>query len=168
MTISMFQASVPVCKQLLGGLDGVLAKAEAHCAAKKIEEAALLTARLYPDMFPLARQVGTSTLFGRLTPGRLAGVALPDFSAPLTSFAECRARVADSIAFIDTLIAEQIDGSEDREFTIPAGGRTMTFTGLNYLQHFALPNFHFHTAAAYMILRHNGVELGKRDYVGSY
>lgn len=167
MPITMFQASVPICRQLLGALDGVLAKAEAHCVAKKIEEAALLTARLYPDMFPLARQVAISTLFGRITPGRLAGVTLPDFSAALTSFAECRARVADSLAFIGALTAEQIDGTEDREYTFPAGGQPRTFTGMSYLQGFALPNFHFHTTCAYLILRHNGVELGKRDYLGN-
>ena len=153
--------------QLKAEVAQLLAKAEAHCEARKIEEAALLGARLYPDMFPLARQVAVSTLFGRLTPGRLAGVELPDFPAALTSFAECRTRVADSLAFIGTLTAEQIDGTEDREYTFPAGGQPRTFTGLSYLQSFALPNFHFHTACAYMILRHSGVELGKKDYIGA-
>jgi hypothetical protein len=166
MAVTMFQTSVPICQQLLGALDGVLAKAEAHCVAKKIEETVLLTARMYPDMFPLARQVVIATLFGRITPGRLAGVTLPDFPDPLTTFAECRARVAASLAFIDTLTPEQINGSEDREFTIPAGGQQRTFTGLSYVQGFALPNFTFHCAAAYMILRHNGIEIGKRDFVG--
>ena len=168
MSLTMFQASVPVCTQILGGLAGVLEKAEAHAAARKIDEAALLTARLYPDMFPLTRQVQAATDFGRNAPGRLAGVELLSLPNTEARFAELRARVATAIAWIGTLTPAQIDGTEDKEISFSAGTRTMSFPGRQYLLQFCLPHFFFHTTTAYDILRHNGVELGKRDFVGSF
>ena len=168
MSLTMFQASVPVCTQILGGLAGVLAKAEAHAASRKIDEAALLTARLYPDMFHFTRQVQAATDFGRNAPGRLAGMELLSLPNTETSFAELRARVATAIAWIGTLTPEQIDGTEDKEISFSAGTRTMSFSGRQYLLQFCLPHFFFHTTTAYDILRHNGVELGNRDFVGSF
>ncbi|HEY8290309.1 MAG TPA: DUF1993 domain-containing protein [Acetobacteraceae bacterium] len=169
MAFSMYSASVPVCTQQLGALVGILDKAAAHCAAKKIDEAALLTDRLYPDMFTLARQIRQATDFGRSTPGRLAGGALPEFPASDdASFADAKARTEKSLAYVRTLTPAQIDGSEDRDITWMAGQRQMSFKGQAYLLHFGLPNFFFHLTTAYNILRHRGVELGKRDFLGSF
>ncbi len=168
MSLTMFQASVPVCTQILGGLAGVLEKAETHAAARKIDEAALLGARLYPDMFPLARQVQAATDFGRNAPGRLAGVDLLAMPNVETSFAQLRARVATSIAWIGALTPAQIDGTEDKAVEFSAGTRVLSFPGRQYLLQFCLPHFFFHATTAYDILRHNGVELGKRDFVGSF
>ena len=168
MSLTMFQASVPVCTQILGGLAGVLEKAQVHAASRGIDEAALLTARLYPDMFPLTRQVQAASDFGRNAAGRLAGVELLNLPHTETSFAELRARVAASIAWIGTLTPAQIDDTEDKEISFSAGTRTMSFPGRQYLLQFCLPHFFFHTTTAYDILRHNGVELGKRDFVGSF
>jgi hypothetical protein len=167
MAMSMFNASVPYCVQQLGALAGILDKAAAHCAEKKIEEAALLTDRLYPDMFCLARQIRQATDFGRNTPGRLAGIVPTDFAAvDDTSFAEAKARVEKSLAFVNTLTPAQIDGTEDKEIAWMAGTRQMSFKGQAYLQWFALPNFFFFVTTAYNILRHRGVEIGKRDFLG--
>lgn len=169
MAFSMYSASVPVCAQQLGALTGILDKAAAHCAARKIDEAALLTDRLYPDMFTLARQIRQATDFGRSTPGRLAGGALPEFpTVDDTSFAEAKARTEKSLAYVRTLTPAQIDGSEDKDITWMAGQRQMSFKGQAYLLHFGLPNFFFHLTTAYNILRHRGVELGKRDFLGSF
>jgi hypothetical protein len=168
MAMSMFNASVPICAQQLGALAGILDKAAAHCAEKKIDEAALLGDRLYPDMFTLARQIRQATDFGRNTPGRLAGIVPTDFAAvDDTSFAEARARTERSLAFVKTLTPAQIDGSEDKDIAWMAGTRQMSFKGQDYLRWFALPNFFFHVTTAYNILRHRGVELGKRDFLGA-
>ncbi len=167
MAMSMFNASVPICAQQLGALAGILDKAAAHCAEKKIDEAALLGDRLYPDMFTLARQIRQATDFGRNTPGRLAGIVPTDFPATDdTSFAEAKARAEKSLAFVKTLTPAQIDGSEDKDITWMAGQRQMSFKGQAYLLWFGLPNFFFHLTTAYNILRHRGVELGKRDFLG--
>ena len=168
MSVTMFQASVPVCTQILGGLAGVLEKAETHAATRKIDEAALLTARLYPNMFTLTRQVQIATDFGRNAVGRLAGVELLSLPNTETSFADLRSRVAASIAWIGTLTPAQIDDTEDKIINFSAGTRSMSFPGRQYLLQFCLPHFFFHAATAYDILRHNGVELGKRDFVGSF
>jgi hypothetical protein len=166
--MSMFTASVPPVLQQMGALAGILDKAAAHCAEKKIEEAALLTDRLYPDMFCLARQIRQATDFGRNTPGRLAGNVPTDFAAvDDTSFAQARERIERSIAFVKTLTPGQIDGTEDKQITWQAGPREMSFKGLAYLQWFALPNFYFFVTTAYNILRHRGVEIGKRDFLGA-
>src|SRR3990167_3763724 len=168
MTISMYAASVPVFKHILTSLSEILDKAAAHASAKKIEPDALLQARLFPDMFTLRRQVLIACDFAKGTSARLAGVEVPKYDDNEASFAELKARIAKTLAFIETLSAAQIDGSEDRDITVQAGPNTLQFKGLPYLLHYALPNFYFHVVTAYAILRHNGLELGKRDFVGPF
>ena len=167
MTFSMYDASVLVSAQQLGALAGILGKAAAHCEANKIEEAALLSDRLYPDMFCLARQIRQSADYGRNMPGRLAGVAGPEFAAvDDTSFAQARKRVEDSVAFVKTLTRAQIDGTEDKDIVWSAGGKERRMKGAAYLQQLALPNFFFFVTTAYDILRHRGVAIGKQDFLG--
>ena len=167
MSLSMFDASVPALLQGLKGLKTVLAKAEAHAEAKKIDPAALLQARLYPDMFTLARQVQIATDFAKGAAGRLAGAELPVFEDTETSFAELQARVAKAATFIDGLSPAAFEGSETREVSLKRRGETVSFPGKDYLLAQALPNFWFHVTTAYAILRHNGVELSKSDYMGA-
>jgi uncharacterized protein len=168
MTLSMFQASVPAFLQGLASLSGVLDKAEAHAAARKIDPAALLGARLFPDMFPLSRQVQLVSDFAKGTVARLSGTEIPKYEDTETSFEALKARLARTAEFVGSIAPGQIDGSEDREITIPIAGQPMTFKGQRYLVQFALPNFYFHLTTAYAILRHNGVELGKRDFIGQF
>ncbi|WP_332878765.1 DUF1993 domain-containing protein [Massilia sp. S19_KUP03_FR1] len=168
MTFSMYAASVPVFRQILTALSAVLDKAEAHAADKKIEPAALLQARLFPDMFPLARQVQVAADFAKGTCARLAGVDVPKYDDVESTFAELRARIATTLAFIATLDQEAIASSADRAITTGSGEKTRHFTGQEYLLHYAFPHFFFHATTAYDILRHNGVEVGKKDFVGSY
>ena len=166
MTISMYQASVPVFQKSLTALKGVLAKAAAHAAEKKIDESVFMASRLYPDMLAFSRQVQIAADFGKGSVARLAGVELPKYEDNETTFAELSARIDKTLAFIATFTPTQIDGQEDREITLPIGGTPTTFKGQAYLLHFALPNFYFHMAMAYAILRHNGVVIGKRDFIG--
>ncbi|MGE4048855.1 MAG: DUF1993 family protein [Acetobacteraceae bacterium] len=167
MAFSMYHASVPICAQQLTALSGIIDKAAAHCAAKKIDEAWLLGDRLYPDMFPLARQIRLATDFGRNTPGRLAGGTLPELPATDdTSFAAAKDRTETSLAYVRSLTEAQIAGSEDKDITWMAGGNQRSMKGQAYLLHFALPNFFFFVTTAYDILRHRGVEIGKRDFLG--
>jgi len=167
MTLSMYTASVPAFKQILINLSKILDKAEAHATAKNIEPDVLLQARLFPDMFPLRRQILIATDFAKGACARLAGVDVPKYEDNEQTFAELKTRIAKTIAFINTLTPEQIDGSETRDIVTPAGPETLQFKGQVYLVHYALPNFHFHATTAYAILRHNGIELGKRDYLGA-
>jgi hypothetical protein len=167
MAISMYQVSVPVFVRMLTSLKGVLGKAVLHAQAKKIDESVLLNARLYPDMFPLTRQVQIASDFARSTPARLAGrepLAMEDNEK---SFAELLTRIDRSIDAIRSLPDGEIIGSETREIVRPIRGEPKKFTGLNYLEQYALPNFFFHVATAYAILRHSGVELGKADFIGA-
>ena len=167
MAFSMYDSCVPVCTQMMNSLSGILDKAAAHAAAHKLEETAFLQARLFPDMFTMARQVRQATDFARNAPGRLAGVALPAFpDADGASFAELKDRVSKSLAFIASVPRAAIDGTEDKEITWSAGGNARSMIGRAYLLHFCLPNLFFHTTTAYALLRHNGVELGKRDFIG--
>ena len=169
MTISLYAASVPVFKQLLTALGEVLNKAEAHATARKIEPDALLQARLYPDMFPLIRQVQIAVDFAKGASARLAGVDVPSFADDDKTFADLQAKLAQILAFIATLDAAQIDGQESREIVLrPGTDKEKRLTGQDYLLHYALPQFFFHVTTAYAILRHNGVEVGKRDFMGSY
>jgi hypothetical protein len=169
MAFSMFDACVPVCAQMLTGLAGVIDKAATQAAAKKFDEAVLLSDRLYPDMFTLARQIRQATDFARNAPGRLADVKLPDFPATDdTSFAEVKTRIEKSLAFVKDFAPAQIEGTENREISWMAGQRQMSFKGKAYLLHFCLPNLFFHTTTAYNILRHRGIEIGKRDFLGSF
>ena len=168
MPLSMYQASVPVFVQMLTSLRVVLDKAEAHATAKKIDPGVLLNARLFPDMFPLTRQVQLTSDFAKGPTARLAGQEPPKWEDKEASFAELRARIDKTLEFVKSFKPAQIDGSEERDVTIPIGGNPTTFKGQRYLLSNALPNFYFHHAATYSILRHNGVEIGKRDYLGQF
>jgi hypothetical protein len=168
MTISMYAASVPVFKQILGSLSDILDKAEAHATAKKIDPHALLQARLFPDMFPFARQIQIAADFSKGACARLAGLAVPKYEDTEQTFADLRARIAKTVAFIDSCTPAQIDGSEERDITTSAGPNSKTFKGQAYLLHYALPQFFFHATTAYGILRHNGVEVGKKDFIGKF
>jgi hypothetical protein len=167
MSLSMYQACVPVFTQMLNGLASVLDKASAHVAEKKLEESAFIQARLYPDMFTMGRQVKQATDFARNAPGRLAGVASPAFPDADSTFAELKDRVTRSVEFVKGFTPAQLDGTEEKEISWTAGTRQMSFKGQEYLLHFCLPHFFFHCTTAYAILRHNGVEVGKRDYMGN-
>ncbi|HEX9276698.1 MAG TPA: DUF1993 domain-containing protein [Casimicrobiaceae bacterium] len=167
MTISMYQASVAMFIRMLTSLKGILEKGAAYAQARKIEEPVLLNARLYPDMFAFTRQVQIACDFARGTGARLAGTEPPAYEDKEQTFAELVARVERSIAYLRTLTAGEIDGSEGREIVRPIRGEPKKFTGINYLLQFALPNFFFHVTTVYAILRHNGVELGKADFIGT-
>ena len=162
----MFDSSVPVLDNSLKNLSLIISKAEAHCAARKIEPEALLTARLYPDMYPFTRQVQLVTDFAKGIGARLAGIALPSFPDEEKTFAELQARIGKTRDFLASLKKEQFAGAAERPITIKVRGNDMTFAGAGYFSGFALPNFYFHLTTAYNILRHNGVELGKGDYMG--
>jgi hypothetical protein len=168
MSITMYQASVPQFIRMLGNLKGILEKAAAHAASKKIDETVFLGARLFPDMFTLTRQVQLATDFARGTAARLAGLEPPPVEDKEQRIAELVERIDAAIGYLQTLPAAQIDGSETRQITRTVRGQARTFTGLVYLIQYALPNFYFHTTTAYAILRHNGVEVGKTDFVGTF
>jgi uncharacterized protein len=165
VSLSMYQASVPAFQKHLHALDGILDKAAAHAAAKKIDPAVLLASRLYPDMFDLTRQIQAATDFAKAAPARLANVVVPSFPDTEKTIPELKERIAKTLAFLETIKPDQMTGSEAKDYTIKVGPNDMTFKGLDYLLHFALPNFYFHCTTAYAILRHNGVELGKRDFM---
>jgi hypothetical protein len=166
MTLSMYQASVPVFLRTLAALSCILDKAAAHAAQRKIEPSVLLNARLFPDMFAFLRQVQLAADFAKGASARLAGIDVPKFADTESTFDELKTRIAKTADFVRTLTPTQIDGSENRDITIPIGGQPQSFKGQPYLLHFALPNFFFHATTAYDILRHCGVELGKRDFIG--
>ena len=166
MTLSMYQASVPVFARMLANLNAVLQKAAAHAQARKIDEAVLIGARLYPDMLPLSRQVQIASDFARGTAARLAGGEPPAFEDNEKTFAELTARIDRTLDYLRSKKAAEVDGSESRSIVRPVRGEPHTFTGTNYLLQYALPNFFFHTTTAYAILRHNGIEIGKGDYIG--
>ena len=166
MSISMYEACAPRFASMLRNLDAILGKAQAHAAAKKIDPAVLISARLFPDMLPFVKQVQIATDHAKGAVARLAGVEVPRFEDTEQNFDELRARLAKTIAFVESFSAEQIDGSEDREITLRAGGKDLAFKGMPYLIGYAIPNFYFHLVTAYNILRHNGIEIGKGDYLG--
>ena len=166
MTLSMYQASIPAFLRALSNLSAILDKATAHAALRKIEQSVLLNTRLFPDMYPLVRQVQLAADFAKGAGARLAGVEMPKFPDTEASFDELKARIKKTVDFLKALKPNQIDGSEDRDITIPTGGAPLTYKGQSYLVHYALPSFYFHTTTAYAILRHCGVEIGKRDFLG--
>lgn len=169
MPLSMHAASVPVFQQLLGSLDEILAKAEAHAAERKIEPDALLHARLSPDMFPLLRQVQIACDFAKGVCARLAQAEAPVHDDQEKTFAELRALIARTLAFIGSLPSAAFDGAEDREIVLrPGTPKERRIGGQAYLLQYGLPQFFFHVTTAYALLRHNGVALGKRDYMGVY
>ncbi len=167
MTISLYKTSVPIFVQFLTSLSASLDKAQAFAEAKKIDPSVLLTSRLAPDMFPLGRQVRAATDHALNACGRLAGVELPTLSNNDTSIPELKERIAKTIEFIKGLKPSQIDGNEDKEIKIVFPSGTREFTGQSLLLNNSLPNFYFHCTTAYDILRHSGVELGKRDFMGT-
>jgi hypothetical protein len=169
MSLSLHQASVSLFTQILGGLSGVLLKAEAHAADKKIDPSVFLQSRLYPDMFALTRQVQIAADFAKGCAARLAGVDVPAYEDNEASFGDLQARIAKTLAFIQSLPAADIEAGADRSIVLrPGTPKEQTLLGSAYLLHYTLPHFFFHTTTAYDILRHNGVEVGKKDFVGSF
>jgi uncharacterized protein len=168
MTVSMYKISAPIFVQFLTSLSTCLDKAAAHCEAKKIDPSAVLGARFFPDMYPLMRQVRAATDHAVNCSARLAGVDPPTFSNNEASFAELKQRLAKAIDFVKSFKSAQIDGTEDKaiKITFPSGA-TRDFTGQSLLLNNSLPNFYFHCTTAYDILRHCGIELGKRDFMGT-
>jgi hypothetical protein len=162
----MYQASVPAFQRTLKALDAVIDKAAAYAEERKIDPAVLASARLAPDMYPLSRQVQMATDHAKGCSARLAGVPVPSFEDTEKTFPELKARIAKTLDFIASVSAAQIDGSEARAVSLKAGPRELSFAGQDYLVFFALPNFYFHTTTAYDILRHNGVPVGKLDFLG--
>ena len=167
MKISMYEASAPRFTHTLKSLAAILGKAQAHCEAKKIDPQVLVSARLYPDMFALARQVQIACDSAKGAVARLAGVEIPKHEDTEANFAELQARIQKTLDFIAALKPAQIDGSEDKDIVLKLRGRDVEFNGMAYLLGFVHPNFYFHAATAYNILRHNGVEIGKADFLGA-
>ncbi len=166
MNISMYQASVPRFVNILGNLSGILDKAQAHVDAKKIDAAVLPNYRLFPDMLPMTTQVQIACDAAKGVVARLAGVEIPVFEDNEKTLADLKARVAKTITFIKSVNQAQIDGTEDKEIVIKRGDKETRYNGMQFLLGHALPNFYFHVTTTYNILRHNGVEIGKRDYLG--
>ena len=167
MNISMYQASAPRFVNTLKNLSSILDKAQAHTDAKKIDPRVLTAARLFPDMFAMSRQVQSACDTAKGAVARLAGVGVPAHEDTEQTFEELKARIAKTIAFINTIKPAQVDGSEDREVVLKFRSGEVKFKGMQYLLGQALPNFYFHVTTAYNILRHNGVEVGKKDYIGT-
>jgi hypothetical protein len=164
--LSMYDATIPALTRILRNLATILKIGEAHADAKKIEHTIFLNARLFPDMYPLTRQVQIATDMSKGAAARLAGVEIPKYEDNETTFAELQARIAKTIAFIETVKPAQMDGSESRELIITIRKVDLKFTGQDYLLKWAIPNVYFHVTTAYNILRHNGVDLGKSDFLG--
>ena len=167
MSLSLYQISTPVFVRMFTNLTAILDKAEAYAVTKKIDPSVLPMARLAPDMFTLARQIQIATDVVKGGIARLAGVEVPSYADTETTFEELKARIAKTVAFIQTIKPEKIDGQEAQAVQLKVGGRELNFAGQDYLLHFVIPNFYFHVTTTYAILRHNGVEIGKPDYLGS-
>jgi uncharacterized protein len=166
MTISMSSASLPVFKAMLGNLSHILDKGQAHAEAKKFDPAVLLQFRLAPDMLPFTRQILIACDAAKNGMARISGVEAPKFEDKEATFPELKARIQKTLDYLDSVPNEKVDGTEDKDITFPIGrDKTRTMKGEAYLKHWALPNFYFHITTAYAILRHNGVELGKADYL---
>ena len=168
MPISMYQASVPRFVHMLGNLSAMLEKAEAHVDARKVDPTSLINFRLFPDMFPFSRQIQVTCDVSKGAIARLAGVEVPKHEEVEQTYAELRARIAKTEGFIQTIRPAQVDGSEDKDIVVKLGKQEYRFKGMQYLLNYAYPNFYFHVTTAYNILRHNGVELGKKDFVGAF
>jgi hypothetical protein len=166
MSLSMYQASVPVFLRAFANLSQVLQKAKAHAEAKKIDPIAFTQARLYPDMLPLVNQIRIASDVTKGGAARLAGVEVPKMEDNEVTFDDLLARIEKTVAFLKTLTPAQIDGSEARDITLPMRAGPVQFKGQDYLLGFVLPNLYFHCTTAYAILRHNGVEIGKMDFLG--
>lgn len=164
--MSMYQLSIVPLAHALNNLSAILRKGLAHAEARKIDPVVFINARLFPDMLPLARQVHIASDIAKACGARLAGLEPPRYEDVEFTFPELQARIAKTMAFLNTLSAQQIDGSESREISFKNGGQLLKLPGLDYLLKFVHPNVYFHVTTAYAILRHNGVELGKADYLG--
>ena len=167
MTISMYQASVPRFVNILGNLSNILDKAQAHADARKIDSTVLTSYRLYPDMLPMSTQVQIACDAAKGVVARLSGVDAPVFDDNEKTLAELKARIGKTIAFIQSVSAAQIDGTEDKEIVVKRGDKETRYKGMQFLLGHATPNFYFHVTTTYNILRHNGIEIGKRDYLGN-
>jgi uncharacterized protein len=167
MSLSMYQASIPAFVQMLNSLSAIMDKAEAHAANRKIDPEVLLNYRLAPDMFPFVRQLQIAADLAKGAAARLAGVEVPKHDDTEKTFADLKARLAKTLTFVQSLNPSDIDGSEDRDIRLTLREHTMSFKGQPYLVHFVMPNFYFHCTTAYDILRHCGVEVGKRDFIGT-
>ena len=167
MTISMYQASVPRLANILGNLSHILEKAEIHSQTKKIEETSLIDFRLFPDMLSMCRQVQIATDTAKGVVARLAGAEIPAYDDNEHTFIELKERIAKTIAFIQSFTPEQINGTEDKDIITKRGDKETHYKGMQFLLGHAIPNVYFHVTTAYNILRHNGVEIGKRDYLGT-
>jgi uncharacterized protein len=166
MSLSMYQASIPVFIRQLNNLSAILKKGEEHALAKKIEPEVFINARLAPDMFPLSRQVQIASDGVKGCAARLAGVEVPSYPDTEKTFAELQARIAKTIEFVKAFSAKQIDGTEEKKITLKMRDREVSFLGQAYLLNFVLPNLYFHITTTYAILRHNGVDVGKKDFIG--
>jgi len=166
MTISMYQASVPCFVRALGNLSAILDKAQAHVDAKKLDPAALTAYRLFPDMLPMTKQVQIACDTVKGAVARLAGLEIPVHEDNEKTLAELQARIAKTLVFVQSVTPAQIDGTEEKDIVVKRGDTETHYKGLQFLLGNALPNFYFHVTTAYNILRHNGVEIGKRDYLG--
>ena len=162
----MYQASTPRFVNILRNLSAILEKAEAHCTAKKIDPSALTTYRFFPDMFPFTRQVQIACDSAKGAVARLAGVDIPKHEDTEQTFADLKVRIAKTIDFLESVPASKVDGSEDKEIVLQMRSGERRFKGMQYLLGHAYPNFYFHVTTAYNILRHNGVEVGKADFIG--
>lgn len=167
MTISMYQASVPRLVNILGNLSNILDKAQAHVDARKLDGATLTSYRLFPDMLPMSAQVQIACDSAKRVVSHLSGVEAPVYEDNEKTLADLKARIAKTVAFIQSVPAAKIDGSEDKEIVIKRGDKETRYKGMQFLLGHALPNFYFHVTTAYNILRHNGIEIGKRDYLGN-
>jgi hypothetical protein len=169
MTSSMYTHSVPVFKQMLTALKTILTQASEYAATKSIEPDALLQARLAPDMFPLLKQVQIAADFSRGIAARLAGVDVPTFASQEKSFADLDVLLTQTLAFLDSVNASQFEGKENKEIVLrPGTPKEKKLTGQIYLSNYGSPQFFFHVTTAYAILRHNGLPIGKRDFMGAY
>ncbi|WP_426342455.1 DUF1993 domain-containing protein [Pseudoduganella sp. S-14] len=168
MSFSMYSASIPVFRQILGSLLAILDKAEAHIEEKKIDPNALLQFRLFPDMLPFTRQIQIAADFAKGAGARLAGADVPVYEDTEKTIGELKLRIQRTLTFLDSLPRQAIEDSAQRSVTTGSGEKAKQWVGQEYLMHYALPHFTFHATTAYNILRHNGLEIGKKDYIGSW
>jgi hypothetical protein len=166
MALSMYDSSLPALKHTLNSLSAILRKAAAHAESKKIDPSVFMAARLFPDMFTLARQIQIASDQAKGCAARLAGIDIPKFEDKETNFDELQARIAKTVAFLDSINPQQLDGSEERDIVLQLHESKREFKGKDYLHSWVLPNFYFHVTTAYCILRHNGVDIGKKDFLG--
>ena len=167
MSLSMYESSIPVLIRNLNNLSAYLAKGADYASEKEIDDAVLVNARLFPNMFDLAHQIQIACDVSKGAAARLSGIEAPKFEDNEASFEELQTRISNTIKFLESVPADQIDGTEEKEITLPAGDKEFKFSGRDFLQTFVLPNVYFHAVTAYNILRHNGVEIGKMDFLGA-